>query len=206
MRTTATAVAFAIAATLAAGQESTGKSGKSGTKSSKSGDCTSCSADTLTRVSILTSLFFNNYGQDGAGFNSNGQVLNGDSLQEYCAGDDETKAEFALAVGNAVSFYTNIQQFIDAIFYFSFFGPLIFDQFVNEGLFQSVFGIEDLCITETYLQEVGLQCTEFPISLPVPDVCILVGDSPDKISALAEAINSEEHVGLKSLFEKLGSN
>ena len=189
---------------LAAGQESTGKSGKSGTKSSKSDGCTSCSADTLTRVSILTSLFFNNYGQDGVGFNSNGQVLNGDSLQEYCAGDDETKAEFALAVGNAVSFYTNIQLFIDAIFFYSYFGPSFFDITVTEGVFQSVFGIdEDLCVTETYLQEVGLQCTEFefPIILPLPpDICNLIdGGGPADFAALALEDGVKYHI--ESIFK-----
>ena len=200
MRTTATAVAFAIAATLAAGQESTGKSGKSGTKSSKSDGCTSCSADTLTRVSILTSLFFNNYGQDGVNFNSYSQVLNGDSLQDYCAGDDETKAEFAKAVGNTVSFYTDIQPFIDWIFFTSFFGPLIYDQFVNEGFFQSVFGIEDLCGTETFLQEVGLQCTEFPNILPFPDICNLIdGGGPADFAALALEDGVKSHI--ESIFK-----
>ena len=75
MRTITTAAAFAIATSLAAGQES-GKSGKSGTKSSKSGDCTDCSADVLTRANMLTSLTYEMYAIDG--------VINQQSLCDFC--------------------------------------------------------------------------------------------------------------------------
>ena len=92
MRSITTAAAFAIAASLAAGQdeESYGKSGKSGTvpsgtKSSKSGDCTDCSVDTLTRATTATSLSFETYG------NEDGE-LDYQSLLDFCCNKDERDA------------------------------------------------------------------------------------------------------------------
>ena len=77
MRSIATVAAFAIAASLAAGQES-GKSGKG----SKSGDCTDCSVDTLTRATTVTSLAFETYGNED-GF------LDFQSLLDFCCNKDE---------------------------------------------------------------------------------------------------------------------
>ena len=88
MRTITTAAAFAIAASLAAGQpappQDSGKSGKSGTKSSKSGDCTDCSADVLTRANTVTSLTYDTYATDG--------VINQQSLFDFCCNDEGREA------------------------------------------------------------------------------------------------------------------
>ena len=90
MRTITTAAAFAIAASLAAGQDDdfgwtagqdSGKSGKSGTKSSKGDGCTDCSADVLTRANTVTSLTYDTYGDDG--------VLNYQSLVDFCCDEED---------------------------------------------------------------------------------------------------------------------
>jgi len=86
MRSIATAAAFAIAASLAAGQES-GKSGKG----SKSGECTSCSADTLTRANLMTNLVLDYWSNEG--------VIDSASIEETCAATDALQeAEFAQAL------------------------------------------------------------------------------------------------------------
>ena len=79
MRSITTAAAFAIAASLVAGQES-GKSGKG----SKSGDCTDCSVDTLTRATTVTSLSFETYG------NEDGE-LDFQSLVDFCCNEQDRK-------------------------------------------------------------------------------------------------------------------
>ena len=122
MRATATAVALAIAATLAAGQES-GKSGKSGTKSSKSGDCIDCSADTLTRANIFTSLFFSNWSVDGE--------INPASTQAWCDADTATKAAFLQALDNAAGCLVN-SCFVDFIF-----STIVEDGNIPDGEFQA---------------------------------------------------------------------
>jgi hypothetical protein len=86
MRSITTAAAFAIAASLAAGQES-GKSGKG----SKSGECTSCSADTLTRANLMTNLVLDYWRNEG--------VIDSASIEETCAATDALQeAEFAQAL------------------------------------------------------------------------------------------------------------
>ena len=94
MRATTTAVAFAIAASLATGQEP-GKSGKSGTKSSKSGDCISCSADTLTRATTVTNLVYSNFAD------VNGTITQA-SVAEFCSASPDAAQAFVDAVGNTV--------------------------------------------------------------------------------------------------------
>ena len=99
MRSITTAAAFAIAASLVAGQESDGKSGKSGTKSSKSGECTSCSAETITRATMWTDLFVSNWAVDGE--------ITQASTQAWCDADTATKAAFLQALDNAAGCLVN---------------------------------------------------------------------------------------------------
>ncbi len=89
MRSITTAAAFAIAASLAAGDD--GKFGKSGTKSSKSGDCTDCSADMLIRSQTFTDLSFETYANDDG-------VIDQQSLKDFCCNDEEEREAFLQAV------------------------------------------------------------------------------------------------------------
>ena len=190
MRATTTAVAFAIAASLATGQEP-GKSGKSGTKSSKSGDCTDCSADSLIRANMLTNLFYSNYGQDG--------VINQASVEAYCAADNATRAEFAEAVDNTIGIFVEGQLFVDA-----FFGAAAIGLNFTEGSFQANIIGNSLCRAE---QE-GLQCTDDPTDEPIPDACDVLGGGNRAGPAIPirralQAGQSEQPSDMKSYFKSL---
>ena len=186
MRSIATAAAFAIAASLAAGQEP-GKSGKSGTKSSKSGDCTDCSADTLTRSNMLTNLFYSNYGEDG--------VINQASVEVYCAADNATQAEFVEAVDNTIGIFVEGQLFVDALF-----GAAAIGLNFTEGSFQANIIGNSLCVAE----EVGLQCTDAPTDEPIPDACDVLGGSVViPIRRALQADQFEQPSDMKSYFKSL---
>ncbi len=194
MRSITTAAAFAIAASLVAGQGA-GKSGKSGTKSSKSGDCIAdCSTDSLTRANILTSLFFSNWAVDGE--------INQDSIVAYCAADDATKTEFARAVGNTVNFFEG-QLFVDLEFLDAlFFGGLSEGQALIgnvEGFcFAELLGLTEGCITRSDFE----LCDDCG---PIPDPCDLLEGAATAALGI-EASHPEKRFGFKSLLEKLDHN
>ncbi len=120
MRNTAAAVILAIAASNIDpiyGQlfdEESGKSGKSGgTKSSKSDDCTYCSADTLTRATMVSNLFVSNLGDE------NGDITQA-SIAEFCNEGPEATAAFLEAGDNAagclVHFECGFQNIVDIVY------------------------------------------------------------------------------------------
>jgi len=178
MRATTTAVALAIAASLAAGDDS-GKSGKSGTKSSKSGDCTDCSADTLTRANLVTSLFVSNWAVDG--------VLDQESASQYCDADTDEKEAFLKAVENTAGCLINDQTQCLIDLYFDIIIEATKNNFtITEGFFQAVV-IDGLCTIEQ--EGFKFDCGD------VPDPC-----NPDDPRARAlEADQFEQHSEMNSL-------
>ena len=173
MRSITTAAAFAIAASLAAGQES-GKSGKSGTKSSKSGDCIDCSADSLIRANTATNLFFSNWAVNG--------TINQDSLFEYCAADDDTREAFRQAVGNSIP----DGQFFAAFFFLQliFRAPVSF----SEGELLSDF-IDIACSYEQLDDPICFD--ECGCDDPIPDACDFLQQGASTQEALA-LVSSEQ--------------
>ena len=180
MRATTTAVALAIAASLAAGDDS-GKSGKSGSKSSKSGDCTDCSADTLTRANLVTSLFFSNWSVDGE--------LNPASTQAWCDADGATQDAFIKAVDNTAGQIFKGQYLVDA-FFSALVNPEVTDP--NQGELQSNL-IDVLCSIE---QE-GITC-DFVDEIP-DNPCDVLNDNTRAL----EADQSGQPSDMKSYFKSL---
>ncbi len=98
------ALILAAAASHAAGDDFGG-----GTKSSKSGDCTSCSADTLTRVTTLTNVVFRNVA------NENNEITQA-SIAEFCSEGPDATAALVQAVGNSAGCLVDPQCAVQEIF------------------------------------------------------------------------------------------
>jgi hypothetical protein len=163
MRSITTAAAFAIAASLAAGQES-GKSGKG----TKSGECTSCSVDTLTRATTVTSLSFETYG------NEDGD-LDFQSVLDFCCNDEDREAYLA-----AVEFTSGCLAYTDCLLAQTFAAlanPPFSNATVTEGGFL-IASVNELCLAE----QIGEKLPIGGEGCPTPDeLCSTIpfGSCPD---------------------------
>ena len=171
MRTTATAVAFAIAATsvsahLHFSDTGPGKAGKSGAKSGKSDDCTYCSADTLTRATMVTNLFVSNLGDE------NGDITQA-SIANFCSEGPEATEAFLQAGDNAA-------------------GCLVYFKCGFQNIVSLVYSGENNTITEGFVQaaDIGGLCGAEQNGVIVP-----VGGCPDYIDP-CETINNGGGGGL----------
>ena len=178
MRTTATAAAFAIAASLAAGQDFT-KSSKSKSDGDDCAPFTNCSADTITRANLMTKLVVGYYGNDEG-------VIDSASIEEACdAADAATKDAFGQAVENAA-----VPIISNAICYVDFLMTLIKieDRTFSDGGMQATF-LDALC---TFEEPVGDVPEDISCGVPFDEVCLPFFDpckplppGPPGIKALA---------------------
>jgi hypothetical protein len=175
MRFTVTAAfALAIATSLAAAREdieqiefdlggpATKKSSTTtSTKSSKSDDCTSCTAGTLTRSNMVTSLFFNTWSIDG--------YINQDSVSDYCTAEADEKAAFVQAVGYSAGCLIEPQCLVNRIF-----GDV---KSSGANITEGVFGgltINTFC----YVEQNGSQIFFPEGDCVAPDPCLLGSVTP----------------------------